>query len=115
MAGLLIPSAECTKRRACEAKVPKVTTLAFLHHTEDGFIISEVTRLGRRKWFAHHFGLQLDGGKIAPTLRDAVTYLMESFREMFPEHRCGPRCRTAGRDPQYILSVLEVADQSLSG
>jgi hypothetical protein len=68
----------------------------FTHDTEDGLIASEATRLGRGKWFAHHWGPQLDGGTTTPTLREANAYLTESFQQMFPEHQCTKQCH---RDP----------------
>ena len=64
----------------------------FTHDTEDGLIASEAKRLGRGKWFAHHWGPQLDGGTTTTTLREAITYLTESFQQMFPEHLCTERC-----------------------
>lgn len=66
----------------------------FTHDTEDGLIVSEATRVGQKKWFAHHWGPELDGGISTKTLRDAMTYLIESFRQMFPEHQCTERCET---------------------
>ena len=65
----------------------------FTHDTEDGLVVSEAIRLGRRKWFAHHWGPQLDGGTTTTTLRQANAYLTESFQQMFPEHQCTERCR----------------------
>jgi hypothetical protein len=58
----------------------------FAHDTEDGLIVSETTRLGRGEWFAHQWGAQLDGGTATKTLLEAMTYLIDSFRQMFPEH-----------------------------
>ena len=68
------------------------TAVKFFHDTEDGLIVSEVTRLRRRSWLAHHFGPQLDGGTTTQTLREAKAYLEESFWQMFPEHQCNGRC-----------------------
>ena len=85
-----------------EARIPENGFMAlngrqprrFIHDTEDGLIISEVMHAGSRKWVAHHWGPQLDGGRITRTLREAMDYLTESFGRMFPEHQCTCRCET---------------------
>lgn len=70
----------------------------FTHDTDDGLIVSQVTRLGPKKWLAHHWGPQLDGGRTTRTLREAVVYLIESFQQMFPEHVvCTTRCMSQGQ------------------
>ena len=71
----------------------------FTHDTDDGVIVSEVTRVRRGKWFAHHWGPQLDGGRATKTLTEANAYLIESFQQMFPEHRCVDRCQTEETRP----------------
>jgi hypothetical protein len=68
------------------------TARRFIHDTEDGLIVSETTRQGRGKWLAHHWGPQLDGARNTKTLKDGMTYLIESFQQMFPEHQCTERC-----------------------
>src|ERR1017187_7330453 len=76
------------------AKDMKTRLHRFVHDTEDGLIVSEATRVGR-KWFAHHWGSELDGGTHTKTLREAIAYLIASFRQMFPEHsQCTERCET---------------------
>lgn len=72
----------------------KDVTLVSIHDTDDGLVVSEVTRLAPGEWFAHHYGPLLDGGKPTRTLWGAVAYLAESFHQMFPEHECNERCRT---------------------
>jgi hypothetical protein len=76
-----------------ESKDVRTKRLDFSHDTEDGMIVSEVHRVGRGKWLARHYGPQLDGGKLTKTLREANTYLLESFKLMFPEHVCTLRCQ----------------------
>jgi hypothetical protein len=49
----------------------------FTHDTDDGIIVSEVTRVSRGKCFARHSGPQLDGGRTAKTLDEADAYLIE--------------------------------------
>ena len=72
----------------------------FIHDTDDGLIVSEVNRLGPEKWFAHHWGLLLDGGITTKTPGEAMAYLTESFQQMFPDHVCTVRCRLKDRPPQ---------------
>ena len=60
----------------------------FVHDTEDGLIVSEAKQLGENEWLAHHWGPQLDGGGTFRSLGAAMTYLRESFEQMFPEHQC---------------------------
>lgn len=64
----------------------------FTHDTDDGLIESEVTLIGSKKWLGHHWGPQLDGGMTWSTMGEAVTYLIESFQQMFPEHVCTTTC-----------------------
>jgi hypothetical protein len=77
-------------------KVTEARPHRFVHDTEDGLIVSEATRRGR-KWFAHNWGPQLDGGTTTETLDEAMVYLIETFQQMFPEHtKCTERCETDG-------------------
>ena len=66
--------------------------LFIVHDTADGMIYSRAERRGR-KWLARHWGPQLDGGRECDTMREANEFLIRSFTEMFPEHRCTERCR----------------------
>ena len=67
-----------------------------VHYTSEGPIYSWSKRLKKGKWLAVHEGRNLEGGRICRTLREANEYLLRSFVEMFPEHRCGAKC---GRAP----------------
>jgi hypothetical protein len=66
--------------------------LSFVHDTADGFVYSKIERRGR-EWIARHWGDQLDGIRVCATVREANEYVVASFNEMFPEHRCTERCR----------------------
>jgi hypothetical protein len=66
--------------------------LFIVHETGDGMIYSRAEKRGR-KWWARHWGDGLDGGRECETMREASGFLIASFREMFPEHRCTKRCR----------------------
>jgi hypothetical protein len=81
--------------------------LSFIHDTTDGLIHSNVERRGR-KWIGRHWGDQFNGMRVCATMREANEYVVRSFEEMFPEHRCTERCR---------LSSLTVCSQQakLSG
>jgi hypothetical protein len=65
--------------------------LFIVHDTGDGFIYSRAEKTGG-KWFARHWGKQLQGGRECKTMREANEFLIQSFAEMFPEHRCTRRC-----------------------
>jgi anti-sigma factor RsiW len=73
-------------------QIPKTRKpLSFVHDTADGLIHSKVERRGR-KWLARHWGEQLDGMRECATVREANEFVVTSFNEMFPEHRCTARC-----------------------
>jgi hypothetical protein len=72
--------------------------MSFVHQTEDGPICSHVARLDERTWFARHWGRELHGGRSFESILDANEYLLNSFAEMFPEHECGPGCRSLDID-----------------
>jgi hypothetical protein len=61
------------------------------HDTPDGFVYSRVERSGRA-WCVRHWGDELNGSSEWRTMREANTYAIEAFRQMFPEHRCTERC-----------------------
>jgi hypothetical protein len=78
--------------RSAGAKSDRTTPLHFTHATEDGLIVSEVVETINGEWLARHVGPQLDGGRVTRTLWEANEYLLESFRQMFPEHICSTNC-----------------------
>ena len=67
--------------------------LRSVHITEDGPIFGSMHSKADGKWLARHWGRQLDGGRTCDSVEEANAYLMESFRQMFPEHVCSERCR----------------------
>jgi hypothetical protein len=73
--------------------------LHIVHDTADGFIYSRAERRGR-KWLARHWGTQLDGGRECATMREANEYLICSFSELFPEHRCTERCQPVAHESE---------------
>jgi hypothetical protein len=66
--------------------------LNFRHYTSDGPIRVFVEPRQAAGWMACHEGEQLQGRWPCRTLRQANRLADELFRQMFPEHRCGPRC-----------------------
>jgi hypothetical protein len=65
--------------------------ISMVHYTADGPIYSLAEKRDE-VWFARHWGKTLDGGRTLPTVGEANAYLISSFAEMFPEHRCSSRC-----------------------
>jgi hypothetical protein len=66
--------------------------LRAIHITKDGPIFGAVHNGPDGKWVARHWGRQLDGSRICGSVEEANAYLMESFRQMFPEHVCSEQC-----------------------
>jgi hypothetical protein len=63
-----------------------------VHYTEEGPVSSRSKKEKQGRWLAVHEGVNLEGGRICRTLREANEYLFRSFVEMFPEHRCTAEC-----------------------
>ena len=68
--------------------------LRSIHITEDGPIFEAMYSRADGKWVARHWGRQLDGSQVCDSMEEANAYLMESFRQMFPEHLCSGQCRS---------------------
>ena len=69
-----------------------ISALAFTHQTTDGPVRLLAAREGR-EWSARFDGPLLEGTARFGSLFGAWRFLQQSFAEMFPEHRCGKRCR----------------------
>jgi hypothetical protein len=67
--------------------------LRSIHITEDGPVFGAMHSGADGKWVARHWGRQLDGGRICASVEEANAYLMESFKQMYPEHVCSEQCR----------------------
>jgi hypothetical protein len=70
----------------------KSKPLFIVHDTADGFVYSRAEER-RGAWYARHWGKELDGGRDCGTMAEANEFLIQSFSEMFPEHRCTERCQ----------------------
>lgn len=66
--------------------------LDLIHDTVEGPVRLLVRATEQGDWQALFWGSQLEGARRFPTVAEANDYLLESFREMFPEHRCTDRC-----------------------
>jgi hypothetical protein len=62
------------------------------HHTEVGKIRLLVVETASGHCHATFAGQQLDGGRRFATIAEANQWILESFRLMFPEHKCDERC-----------------------
>jgi anti-sigma factor RsiW len=68
-------------------------SVGWTHATSDGPVQLQATRSRSRQWIARFQGRELEGGRTFTSLREAWDFLCRSFAEMYPEHRCTPRCR----------------------
>lgn len=68
-------------------------SVGWTHATTDGPVQLHATRSRSREWVARFEGTELEGGRTFSSLREAWEFLRRSFVEMYPEHRCSPRCR----------------------
>jgi hypothetical protein len=75
------------------ASLQSGSRLRSVHITEDGPVFGAIHCGADGKWVARHWGRQLDGGRICDSMEEANAYLMESFRQMFPDHQCSEKCR----------------------
>ena len=76
----------------CCERLAGIEPFNVVHCTEEGLFYSRVTRLRNGSFVARHWGCQMDGGRGYPDLASACKYLLESFAQMFPAHRCGEAC-----------------------
>jgi hypothetical protein len=89
---------ESSKRcRQRPLQVESNEPIYFVHYTADGPVYSHAQQ-SERTWVARHWGKQLDGGRTFATVKEATEYLIASFNQMFPEHRCNARCHLWSED-----------------
>lgn len=70
----------------------KSDPIAFTHHTKHGPILLQATASREGDWIARIFGQQLNWMSPFRSLQEANEYLLCSFAELMPEHRCTRRC-----------------------
>jgi hypothetical protein len=77
---------------ACGDRLAGIEPFSTVHYTQDGPVYSRITQLRDGSFAARHWGRQMDGGSRYQDLGDARKYLLDSFAQMFPEHKCGEAC-----------------------
>jgi hypothetical protein len=92
----------CCQDHLTRLDLDRVSSLRSIHITSDGPIFSSKRRLDDGTWEAYHWGQTMEGVAACKTAKAAEAYLIESFRQMFPEHVCSDRCRS--RDGHHIPS-----------
>ena len=80
-----------TMRAALRRTDPNVI-LWQLHSTSDGPVEVWVERSGPGKWLSRRVGRNLDGGRETESRAGALLDALQSFGEMFPEHKCSRAC-----------------------
>jgi hypothetical protein len=91
--GFAVALKDAEGRAGSRSAKPDMRKPLFIRHdTADGFIYSRVEKRGQ-KWFALHWGEQLQGQRECRTMREANEYAIAAFAQMFPEHRCTQRCQ----------------------
>ena len=77
----------------CRNRLAGIEPFNTVHYTKDGPFYSRITQLRDGSFAARHWGCQIDGGGGYADLAGACTYLVNSFAQMFPEHKCVEACR----------------------
>jgi hypothetical protein len=68
----------------------------WIHHTTEGVVHLQVTRLEQGGWSARLFNAHLKALRHFEAPEAAYSWLVASFAEMFPGHRCTSLCRVFG-------------------
>ncbi len=71
----------------------------FVHRTAEGEIRLLVTQSASGGWRALISGQDLEGAKQFTTVQEANEFVLRSFEEMFPEHRCTEACGPPAAKP----------------
>ena len=79
----------------CRNRLAGIEPFNTIHYTADGPFYSRVTKLRNGSFEARHWGCQIDGGGRYSDLAGACKYLVDSFAQMFPEHKCSAACGDA--------------------
>jgi anti-sigma factor RsiW len=61
-------------------------------HEVEGRPVNLFVRAAGPRWIARISGPRLEGGMSFESREEAEAYCRRAFRDMFPEHRCGPGC-----------------------
>jgi hypothetical protein len=68
--------------------------LHYRHRSGESWVDVVLSRAGSR-WTARISGPDVEFERVCETLQDAFTCSRQTFRELFPEHRCGRACGPA--------------------
>ena len=79
----------------CRERLQEIEPFNMAHFIQDGLIYSRITQLQDGHFWAQHWGCEIQGGVRFRELADALTYLLDSFIQMFPEHECSKTCTQA--------------------
>jgi anti-sigma factor RsiW len=71
---------------------PNPSEVIATHKTKKGDVSFYVRRLPSRGWRASVVGPGAESGMILPSRERAEEYCRDTFRDLFPEHHCGPGC-----------------------
>ncbi len=74
-------------KHAVRAQGSRANRLRSVHITDDGPIFGSILKIRGGKWFARHWGRQLDGGRQCDSVEEVNAFLMDSFSQMFPRAR----------------------------
>ena len=77
---------------ACCDRLGGIEPFSTVHCTQDGPFYSRISQLRDDTFAARHCGCQIDGGSRYQDLADAHQSLLDSFAQMFPEHKSGEVC-----------------------
>jgi hypothetical protein len=96
----LIICAQCRERfvgveqyaTAVQGALRSFATELIASHEVAGRAVNLFVRAAGAQWIARISGPRLEGGMSFATRGQAEAYCHRAFRDMFPEHRCGPGC-----------------------
>lgn len=66
--------------------------ISLTHQTRDGPVHVYVIRSSKGKWIARLLGRELDLMRKFASVEQATEYVLQSFAELFPQHRCTRSC-----------------------
>lgn len=66
--------------------------ISLTHQTRDGPVHVHVIRSSKGKWIARLLGRELDLMREFASVEEATEYVLQSFAELFPQHRCTRSC-----------------------
>ena len=77
---------------ACRDRLERIEPFNMIHFTPEGHFHSRITQMQDAHYWAHYWNCQIHDGRSFRDRDDAVTYLLDSFIKLFPEHECSKLC-----------------------